>query len=126
MEKIWVAIGAIFIVLAIIVTESISTLRLSNGVINDVAEISSSVEEKDYESAREILQRAENNWSTTKKVLSLSIPHQRIDNIEPYFIILKPLLDEEDEEELLIECHRIEMLIYHTRDTERPIIENIL
>lgn len=119
-------ISIIVIVVVVIVNFTMGRLvdDKLNRVIDLLAEMRTSIEEKDYDKANDKADEISSHWENSEKFLSCYIEHDELEKVETEFTSLKACLEIE-EEDCLEYIDRMSFIVEHIEKKDDFVLENI-
>lgn len=125
MRRLYVALGVLALIAAIVTTGFIINTRTAESILEQLNSAYNSAESGDIEKARKIFREAKKEWSDNVEIMLLFISHGRIDRIDEAFDSAETYLKNDDIIMFLAECSTARLLTEHFIDVEYPYINNI-
>ena len=95
-------------------------------ITSDMEYIQNAVQNKNFISASEQMDKSYDTWTKTKNFWNIFIIHEEIDDIEEAMIELKEYIKYENEEECIVAISKIKEFLKHTVQRQELKIDNVL
>ena len=95
-------------------------------ITSDMEYIQNAVQNKNFISASEQMDKSYDTWTKTKNFWNIFIIHEEIDDIEEAMIELKEYIKYENEEECIVAISIIKEFLKHTVQRQELKIDNVL
>lgn len=126
MKRLLVTLSLFVVVLGTCIAE---TMFLDNTVSSFTEEIENTIQEttnENIEYALELSNNIEKKWQEKQAFISTFIDHNRLEQIDQSIISMITNLSNEQIEDFYVEGEVAKSQLNHLRDTELPLIQNIL
>lgn len=126
MKRLLVTLSLFVVVLGACIAE---TMFLDNTVSSFAEEIENTIQEttnENIEYAIELSNNIESKWQEKQAFISTFIDHSRLEQIDQSIISMKTNLLNGQVEDFYVEGEVAKSQLNHLRDTELPLIQNIL
>ena len=126
MKRVWIALVLFLLVLGLCVwemTSHVSTMRELRDSLEQAEELAARGE---LRQACEDMEQINSCWHQRLKILSTSLSHDQLEQVDSSIAILISTLQRENLDEFYLEYARVTSQLEHLEQTERLRLENIL
>lgn len=125
MRRMWIAVIILVLVTSLCVWEVGTVNFMTNNLINSLDLAQNKIEKED-DTIGQLVDDLDEEWREDKKILSIFIPHQRLEVISQSFSEMRVNAKCNEKSDSLAECEKLKVNLEHLRETELVKIQNIL
>lgn len=126
MKRLFIAAGLILLSISLCVFSSVTALKKSAAMKNELEKIAVLITEDKTSGAEEKLKEAEATWKKTESLFSFIIDADKIEEMNIGFAMIKMHLKDENTEHALERLRECELMLDEIAANERLDIKNIM
>lgn len=125
MKRIWIAVIILVLVTSLCVWEINAVDVITNNLMSSLELAQSKIDEEDEEIIQ-FVDELNEKWRDDEKLLSVFIPHQRLEAIAQSFSEMSVNAKCDEKSDFLSESEKLKVNLEHLKETELVKLQNIL
>lgn len=125
MNKVWVAVAVLILVLGISITGMILNINTASDMTEFINETRNYVEKEDFNTAVQTIEDAVEELDKRMEWMLIFVSHGKLDEIEETILVARSFLKNKEIPEFMAECERALAMLNHYREVEYPYFNNI-
>ncbi len=125
MNKIWIAIVVLALVLGISITGMVLNINTASDMTQYINKTYDYVEKNDFDTAAQTMETAVEELDSRMEWMLIFVSHGKLDEIEETILVAQSFLKTREVPEFMAECNRALAMIDHYREVEYPYLNNI-
>lgn len=126
MKRLVVTLSLFIIILTICIAETIFLNNTVSSFTHDIKDAVQETTDENIESAINLSEDISKRWQESQKFISTFIVHTRLEQIDQSLLSMKTNLSNDQIEDFYVDSKIAISQLNHLRDTELPLINNIL
>lgn len=126
MKRLWIAIVLLLICAAVAVAEYATVQNEYNYYTNSLNKADELISLKEYSDALTLVERTQCQWESTQQTLNIFLLHEDVESIYEAMSELKKYAENKDSEEFLSLSSKTKRQLLCLKQSELPILENIM